>query len=203
MLTKVKSALGCGITLSNWEKDADDDIGDFRAMLPQEATANISAAGTPEAQIIEHPVDININNETSHFGDHNSAIAGVHEHHQQQRTGCKKFMDLISDATEGNFRDDDGDNVDVVTFFSTTRKFLKNIWVGAIDFIKKLRKSELSSRFLSRSKFENSLATFWRMWPIVPGFISKSFTNRTFPGTSVEIHSKVAGSILTDLWLLI
>ena len=28
-------------------------------------------------------------------------------------------------------------------------------------------------------------ATFWRIWPIVPGFISKPLTKRPFPGTFV------------------
>ena len=43
---------------------------------------------------------------------------------------------------------------------------------AAIDSVKKSSKSELSSRFLSRLKFENSLATFGRIQPIVPGFIA-------------------------------
>ena len=57
--------------------------------------------------------------------------------------------------------------------------------VETIRTVQKLSKSELSSQFLSRSKFENSLATFGRIQPIVPRFISKPFINRTFPGMFV------------------
>ena len=40
-------------------------------------------------------------------------------------------------------------------FFVDTKSLEMLDWVGAIDFVKKSSKSELSSRFLSRSKFEN------------------------------------------------
>ena len=50
--------------------------------------------------------------------------------------------------------------------------FEKKVWVVAIDSVQKSLKSEPSSQFLSRLIFENALATFWRIQPIVPGFIA-------------------------------
>ena len=76
--------------------------------------------------------------------------------------------------------------------------------VMTIQMVQESSKLELSSRFLSRFKFrqnldqkdeKNSHATFWRIQPNVPGFISKPFTKRTFPGTFVKILRKVAGTI--------
>ena len=68
--------------------------------------------------------------------------------------------------------------------------------VAAIDPGQFSSKSELSSRFLGRSKFFGRAkirhATFGRIKPNVPGFISKPLTNRTFPGTFVSILRKVA-----------
>ena len=45
-------------------------------------------------------------------------------------------------------------------FFDGAKISEKKVWVDASDSVKKSSKSELSSRFLSRLKFENSLATF-------------------------------------------
>ena len=57
-------------------------------------------------------------------------------------------------------------------FFGRAKISEKKDWVGAIDSVQKSSKSELSSRFLSRLKSENSLATFGRIQPIVPRFIA-------------------------------
>ena len=62
-------------------------------------------------------------------------------------------------------------------FFDGAKIFKKLDRVVAIDSVKKSSKSELSSRFLSRSKYGNSHATFGRIQPIVPGFTSKPFYN--------------------------
>ena len=48
----------------------------------------------------------------------------------------------------------------------------KQVRNGASDFVQESSTSELSSRFLSRLKVENSLATFGRIQPIVPRFIA-------------------------------
>ena len=55
--------------------------------------------------------------------------------------------------------------------FGGTQIFEKKVWLVASDSVQKSSKSELSSRFLSRSKCENSPAIFWRIQLIVPGFI--------------------------------
>ena len=57
--------------------------------------------------------------------------------------------------------------------FSSARKLGKQkVWTDAINSVQKSSKSEPSSRFLSHLKLENSLATFGRIQPIVPGFIA-------------------------------
>ena len=56
--------------------------------------------------------------------------------------------------------------------FDDAKSFEKQVRNGAIDFVQESSKSELSSGFLSRLKFENSLATFGRIQPIVPRFIA-------------------------------
>ena len=56
-------------------------------------------------------------------------------------------------------------------FFGGAKISENKVGVVAIDSVKKTSKSELSSRFLNRSKYENSHATFGRIQPIVPGFM--------------------------------
>ena len=56
-------------------------------------------------------------------------------------------------------------------FFDGAKLFKKLDRVVAIDSVRKSWKSRLSSRFLSRSKYENSHATFGRIQPIVPRFM--------------------------------
>ena len=56
--------------------------------------------------------------------------------------------------------------------FDDAKTFEKQVRNGAIDFVQESSTSELSSRFLSRLKVENSLATFGRIQPIVPRFIA-------------------------------
>ena len=79
--------------------------------------------------------------------------------------------------------------------FSPTRKFFrrsenfekkKKVWSDAIDFVKKSSKSEPSSRFLSRSKFENFACHFWRIQPIVPGFMRICLRFHQISGRSAE-----------------
>ena len=45
-------------------------------------------------------------------------------------------------------------------FFLAARNFQKTVWSDAVNFVKKSLKSEPSSRFLSRSKFENFACHF-------------------------------------------
>ena len=79
----------------------------------------------------------------------------------------------------------------------------KKIRADAIDSVQKSSKSEPSSRFLSRLKVENSLATFGRMQPIVPRFIAlyppKGKNFRTIGRT----RQKVACEILKFWYFLI
>ena len=73
------------------------------------------------------------------------------------------------DSTEENFLDDDGANVDGAKtcfrshekIFAGAKIFEKLDRLDAIDFVKELSKWELSSRFLSRLKFENFARHFW------------------------------------------
>ena len=56
--------------------------------------------------------------------------------------------------------------------FDDAKIFENQVRNGAIDFVQESSASELSLRFLSRLMFENSLATFGRIQPIVPRFIA-------------------------------
>ena len=96
------------------------------------------------------------------------------------RTGAK-----FSDGRMETIRTDGRKNFRTDGKFSVGRKKLgrtEKIWTGG-------RKN-------SDGKVEKmQIATFWRIQPNVPGFISKPFMKRTFPGTFVEILPKVAGAI--------
>ncbi len=72
------------------------------------------------------------------------------------------------------------------TIFSTARKCLKKKF-GPTRSIssKNCRNRSYPRDVWAVWSLKKSHATFWRIWPIVPGFISKPFTNRTFPGTFV------------------
>ena len=56
-------------------------------------------------------------------------------------------------------------------FFRPRENLRKKVWTDAINSVQKSSKSEPSSRFLSLLKIENTLATFGRIQPIVPGFV--------------------------------
>ena len=78
---------------------------------------------------------------------------------------------------------------DVRVIFCRWRDFFgrcAKLWVVAIDFVQKSTTSELSLRFLSLSKFENSLATFWWIQPIIPGFMRMWLRFTQIPGWSAE-----------------
>ena len=75
------------------------------------------------------------------------------------------------------------------------RKFLKKkVWVDAIDFVNKIVEIGiifaifepfevlLLSKYLDQVEGRKKHATCWRIQPIVPRFISKAFTKRTFHG---------------------
>ena len=55
--------------------------------------------------------------------------------------------------------------------------------VGVIDFVQKLSKSELSSRFLGSLKFEKSTRHFWANYDDRPGICENLIRIRTNPGT--------------------
>ena len=61
----------------------------------------------------------------------------------------------------------------------------KIIEIGAILAIFELFKVLLFGKISIKKHEKNPHATFGRIQPIVPGFISKPFINRTFPGTFV------------------
>ena len=74
--------------------------------------------------------------------------------------------------------------------FDDAKIFEKQVRNGAINFAQESSTSELSSRFLSRLKVENSLATFGRIQPIVLRFTAPySGTNLLTIG---RIRQKVA-----------
>ena len=82
-------------------------------------------------------------------------------------------------------------------FFVRAKIWEKKVWTDAINSVQKSSKSEPSSRFSSRLKVENSLATFGRIQPtfgrihcIIP---PHSGTNL---GTIGRIRQKVAYEIL-------
>ena len=77
------------------------------------------------------------------------------------------FGDSDGDGGDGD-GDGDGDDDDDDDGDAKIRNLDQ---ADAIDFVQKSPKSKLSSRFLSRLKFENSHDTFWRIQPIVPGFV--------------------------------
>ena len=72
---------------------------------------------------------------------------------------------------EQNFCDGANKKFQREKFFGGAKILKKLDRVVAIDFVQESLKSEPSSRFLGRSKFQNSHATFWRIQPIVPGFM--------------------------------
>ena len=82
--------------------------------------------------------------------------------------------------------------------FSTTRKFRrrenfrKKIWAAAIVFLQKSSKSELSSRFLSRSKFENFARHFLANSDKPPRIWANLIMIRPNLGTIGRIGQKVA-----------
>ena len=99
--------------------------------------------------------------------------------------------DLGSDRFDDFFRR--RENFDDAKSFE---KKVRNRRNGAIDFIQESSKSELSSGFLSCLMFENSLATFGRIQPIVPGFIALYPHSGTNLGTIGRIRQKVAYEVL-------
>ena len=56
-------------------------------------------------------------------------------------------------------------------------------------------------KIFGRTDGKISHATFGRIRPNVPGFISKPIMKRNFPGTFVEILRKVAGAIFGKMHL--
>ena len=60
----------------------------------------------------------------------------------------------VRSAVSDRSRTDLGPDRFVENFFRRRAIFKKKVWSDAVDFVKKSLKSEPSSRFLSRSKFE-------------------------------------------------
>ena len=101
----------------------------------------------------------------------------------RHRYDCVYFVPVDNDSTTAftwNFLAPRSfDRSCVANFFRRRENFVvrakiweKKVWTDAINSVQKSWKSEPSSRFLSHLKIENSLATFGRIQPIVPGFIA-------------------------------
>jgi len=82
------------------------------------------------------------------------------------------------------------------TFFDGAKIFQKLDRVAAIVFVQESSKSEPSSRFLSRLKFEKSTRHFWANSADRPGICANLIRIRPNPGTIGWIRQKVASEIL-------
>ena len=76
-------------------------------------------------------------------------------------------------------------------FFDGAKICQKLDRVAAIVFVQESSKSEPSSRFLSRLKFEKSTRHFWANSGDRPGICANLIRIRTNPGTIGRIHKKV------------
>ena len=81
-------------------------------------------------------------------------------------------------------------------FFDGAKIFQKLDRVAAIVFVQESSKSEPSSRFLSRLKFEKSTRHFWANSADRPGICANLIRIRPNPGTIGWIRQKVASEIL-------
>ena len=81
-------------------------------------------------------------------------------------------------------------------FFDGTKICQKLDRVAAIVFVQESSKSEPSSRFLSRLKFEKSTRHFWANSADRPGICANLIRIRPNPGTIGWIRQKVASEIL-------
>jgi len=76
--------------------------------------------------------------------------------------------------------------------FGDAKICFKKVWAVAIDFVQESSKSELSSRFLSRLKFENFARHFLANSADRPRICANLIMIRPNPGTIGWIHQKVA-----------
>ena len=79
-------------------------------------------------------------------------------------------------------------------FFDDAKMFTKKVQVVAIEFVQETSKSERSSRFLSRLKFETFARHFLANSADHPGIWANLITIRPNPGTIGRIHQKVASA---------
>ena len=77
-----------------------------------------------------------------------------------RRIGTEIRSGPVRSAVSDRSRTDLGPDRFDENFFRRRAIFKKKVWSDAVDFVKKSLKSEPSSRFLSRSKFENFACHF-------------------------------------------
>ena len=82
------------------------------------------------------------------------------------------------------------------TYFDDAKISEKKVWVDVSDSVQESSKSELSSRFLSRSKFRNVACHYLANSGERPRIYANLIMIRSNPGTIGRIREKVACSFL-------
>ncbi len=96
---------------------------------------------------------------------HDEDVGGTHPEFEfyvrpVRRIGTEIRSGPVRSAVSDRSRTDLGPDRFDEKFFRRRAIFKKKVWSDAVDFVKKSLKSEPSSRFLSRSKFENFACHF-------------------------------------------
>ena len=113
----------------------------------------------------------------------------------RSRIGTEIWSGPVRSAVSDRSRTDLGPDRSHQKIFDGAKIFQKLDRVAAIVFVQESSKSEPSSRFLSRLKFEKSTRHFWANSGDRPGICANLIRIRPNPGTIGSIRQKVASEI--------
>ena len=114
---------------------------------------------------MHHPISVSLDYQFAHYDQFSSSIQGSVVPKKGyvrpvRRIGTEIWSGPVRSAVSDRSRTDLGPDRFDENFFRRRAIFKKKVWSDAVDFVKKSLKSEPSSRFLSRSKFENFACNF-------------------------------------------